>query len=139
MQEEPEEEQSRAKKFKRSDLRGVDIYASPAGKKLSTIAMLSGGERSLTSLALIAAIIHHNPSPFILMDEVDAALDEANSKRMANVLSELRKQTQFVIITHNRTIMNIADTIYGVTMGNDGVSKLLSVKLEELDGHTTRL
>jgi chromosome segregation protein len=140
MQEEPEEkEQSRAKKFKRSDLRGVDIYASPAGKKLSTIAMLSGGERSLTSLALIAAIIHHNPSPFILMDEVDAALDEANSKRMANVLSELRKQTQFVIITHNRTIMNIADTIYGVTMGNDGVSKLLSVKLEELDSHTTRL
>lgn len=132
-------ETSRAKKFKRSDLRGIDIYASPAGKKLSTIAMLSGGERSLTSLALIAAIIHNNPSPFILMDEVDAALDEANSQRMAKVLSELRKKTQFVIITHNRTIMSIADTIYGVTMQNDGVSKLLSVKLEEIDKHTTRL
>ncbi len=134
-----EKPMTRAKKYRRSDIKGIDIYASPAGKKLSTIAMLSGGERSLTSLALIAAIIHHNPAPFILMDEVDAALDEANSTRMANVLKELTKQSQFIIITHNRTIMNIADTIYGVTMGKEGVSKLLSVKLEDVDKHTTRL
>lgn len=136
---EKEEVVSRAKKYKRSDYQGIDIFASPPGKKLSTISMLSGGERSLTSLALIAAIIHTNPSPFILMDEVDAALDEANSQRMARVLDDLRKITQFVIITHNRTVMSIADTIYGVTMGHDGVSQLLSVKLEEIDKHTTRL
>lgn len=134
-----EEVKSRTKKYRRSDIKGIDIYASPAGKKLSTIGMLSGGERSLTSLALIAAIIHNNPSPFILMDEVDAALDEANSQRMARVLEDLTSLTQFIMITHNRTIMNIADTIYGVTMGSDGVSKLLSVKLEEIDKHTTRL
>lgn len=141
MMAEPEKEEmkKRSKKYRRSDIKGIDIYASPAGKKLSTIAMLSGGERSLTSLALIAAIIYHNPSPFILMDEVDAALDEANSQRMAKVLSNLREKSQFIIITHNRTIMNIADTIYGVTMGNDGVSKLLSVKLEDVDQHTTRM
>lgn len=134
-----EEKKKRSKKYRRSDIKGIDIYASPAGKKLSTIGMLSGGERSLTSLALIAAIIHNNPSPFILMDEVDAALDEANSQRMANVLEDLRSLTQFIIITHNRTIMNISDMIYGVTMGSDGVSKLLSVKLEDVDKHTTRL
>jgi chromosome segregation protein len=134
-----EEIKSRTKKYRRSDIQGIDIYASPAGKRLSTIAMLSGGERSLTSLALIAAIIHNNPSPFILMDEVDAALDEANSQRMARVLEDLTGLTQFIMITHNRTIMSIADTIYGVTMGADGVSKLLSVKLEDVDKHTTRL
>lgn len=134
-----EETVSRAKKYRRSDYHGIDIFASPPGKKLSTISMLSGGERSLTSLALIAAIIHTNPSPFVLMDEVDAALDEANSQRMARVLEDLRQITQFIIITHNRTVMSIADTIYGVTMGHDGVSQLLSVKLEELDTHTTRL
>lgn len=134
-----EEVKKKSKKYRRSDIKGIDIYASPAGKKLSTIGMLSGGERSLTSLALIAAIIHNNPSPFILMDEVDAALDEANSQRMARVLEDLTSLTQFVIITHNRTIMNISDMIYGVTMGNDGVSKLLSVKLEEIDKHSTRL
>lgn len=134
-----EKQTSRAKKYKRTDLRGIDIYASPAGKKLSTVNMLSGGERSLTSLALIAAIIHNNPSPFIMLDEVDAALDEANSQRMAKVLENLREHSQFIIITHNRTIMTIADSIYGVTMGQDGVSKLLSVKLEDVDQHTTRL
>ncbi len=135
----PNNIKKKTKKYRRSDIKGIDIYASPAGKKLSTIAMLSGGERSLTSLALIAAIIHNNPSPFVLMDEVDAALDEANSVRMARVLEDLASLTQFVIITHNRTIMNISDMIYGVTMKNDGVSKLLSVKLEELDKHSTRL
>ncbi|MBI4121835.1 MAG: AAA family ATPase [Parcubacteria group bacterium] len=134
-----EEAPSRARKYRRSDYRGIDIFACPPGKKLSAISMLSGGERSLTSLALIAAIIHNTPTPFVLMDEVDAALDEANSQRMARILEDLRSKTQFIIITHNRTVMSIADMIYGVTMGGDGVSKLLSVKLEEAKELGTRL
>lgn len=130
---------SRAQKYRRTDYRGIDIYACPPGKKLSAISMLSGGERSLTSLALVAAIIHNTPTPFVLMDEVDAALDEANSQRMARILEDLRGRTQFIIITHNRTVMSIADMIYGITMGGDGVSKLLSVKLEEAQEMGTRL
>lgn len=136
---EPEAAPSRAKKYRRSDYRGIDIFACPPGKKLSAISMLSGGERSLTSLALVAAIIHNTPTPFVLMDEVDAALDEANSQRMARILNDLRSKTQFIIITHNRTVMGIADMIYGVTMGGDGVSKLLSVKLDEAKELGTRL
>lgn len=130
---------TRAQKYRRTDYRGIDIFACPPGKKLSAISMLSGGERSLTSLALVAAIIHNTPTPFVLMDEVDAALDEANSQRMARILEDLRGRTQFIIITHNRTVMSIADMIYGVTMGGDGVSKLLSVKLEEAQEMGTRL
>lgn len=137
--EEPETKSSRAQKYRRTDYRGIDIFACPPGKKLSAISMLSGGERSLTSLALVAAIISNTPTPFVLMDEVDAALDEANSQRMARILEDLRQHTQFIIITHNRTVMSIADMIYGVTMGGDGVSKLLSVKLEEATEMGTRL
>jgi chromosome segregation protein len=136
---EQEEAPSRAKKYRRSDYRGIDIFACPPGKKLSAISMLSGGERSLTSLALVAAIISNTPTPFVLLDEVDAALDEANSQRMARILEDLRTKTQFIIITHNRTVMSIADMIYGVTMSGDGISKLLSVKLEEAKEMGTRL
>ncbi len=110
---------------------GIEIKASPPGKKVSTINMLSGGERALTSIALICAIIHANPSPFVVLDEVDAALDEANSIRFSEILEKLSHQTQFIAITHNRATMEKANILYGVTMGEDGVSKLLSVDLEE--------
>ena len=93
--------------------------------------MLSGGERSLTSLALLFAIIAHNPPPFAVLDEVEAALDEANSRRFGNMLRELSKHTQFVAITHNRETMRQAHLIYGVVMGGDGISQLLSMKLDQ--------
>lgn len=111
---------------------GIDIQATPPGKKMKALNLLSGGERALTSMALISAIMATNPSPFVVLDEVDAALDEANTVRFSNILQELQKLTQFIVITHNRATMEKADMLYGVTMGGDGVSKLLSVKLDEI-------
>ena len=93
--------------------------------------MLSGGERTLASIALICAILSYNPSPFVVLDEVEAALDEPNTRRFAEIVVELSSQSQFIIITHNRVTMHAADALYGVVMNNDGISKLLSVKLEE--------
>ena len=113
-------------------LSGIEIQATPPGKKIQTISMLSGGERALTAIALICAIISANPSPFVVLDEVDAALDEANSERLAQILDDLSNKTQFIVITHNRASMKRASVLYGVTMQSDGVSKLLSVKLEEV-------
>ena len=111
---------------------GIDISACPAGKRISSLAMLSGGERSLTSLALLFAIISHNPPPFSILDEVEAALDEANSKRFGRIIQDLSTRTQFVIITHNRETMRQAALLYGVTMGEDGMSKLLSVRIDQV-------
>jgi chromosome segregation protein len=111
---------------------GVDIVACPPGKKIANLSMLSGGERSLTSLALLFAIISHNPPPFAILDEVEAALDEANSKRFSKILQELSNHTQFIAITHNRETMRQAALLYGVTMGDDGISKLLSVRLDQI-------
>lgn len=113
-------------------LSGIEIQATPPGKKIQAISMLSGGERALTAIALICAIISANPSPFVVLDEVDAALDEANSERLAQILDDLSNHTQFIVITHNRASMKRASVLYGVTMQSDGVSKLLSVKLEEV-------
>ncbi|MBI2050980.1 MAG: AAA family ATPase [Parcubacteria group bacterium] len=110
---------------------GIEIKASPPGKKVSSISVLSGGERALTSIALICAIIRANPSPFVVLDEVDAALDEANSERFAHILATLSRDTQFIAITHNRATMEQSSILYGVTMGDNGVSKLLSVDLEK--------
>jgi chromosome segregation protein len=112
---------------------GIEIKAVPPGKKLSGINMLSGGEKALTSIALISAIIANNPSPFVVLDEVDAALDEANSIRFSEILDELSSKTQFIAITHNRATMHKAKIIYGVTMGDDGISKLLSMNFDEAD------
>ncbi len=112
---------------------GIEIIATPPGKKLSGINMLSGGEKALTAIALISAIIANNPSPFVLLDEVDAALDEANSIRFADIISELSDKTQFIAITHNRATMHNAKILYGVTMGDDGISRLLSVNFSEAD------
>jgi chromosome segregation protein len=111
---------------------GIDISACPPGKKISHLSMLSGGERSLTSLALLFAIIAYNPPPFAILDEVEAALDEANSRRFSRILQELSAQTQFIAITHNRETMRQASLLYGVTMGEDGISKLLSIKLDQV-------
>lgn len=118
-------------KLKATLFSGVEIQATPPGKKLSSITALSGGEKALASIALICSIISNNPSPFVALDEVDAALDEANSERYAAILDSLMDRTQFITITHNRATMKRAAILYGVTMGEDGVSKLLSVKLDE--------
>ena len=120
------------KKSSGAGLVGVDIQATPPGKKIQSVAMLSGGERALTAIALICAIISANPSPFVVLDEVDAALDEANSQRLAKILDDLSGRTQFIIITHNRACMRQASILYGVTMESDGVSKLLSIKLDDI-------
>lgn len=112
---------------------GIEIEACPPGKKIKAINMLSGGEKTMTALALICAIINNNPSPFILFDEVDAALDESNSAKFSGIVKELAHKTQFVIITHNRAIMSESDVLYGVTMQGDGVSRLLSLKLSEAE------
>ncbi len=111
---------------------GVDIVVSPPGKRIANLSMLSGGERSLVALALLFALIAHNPPPFAVLDEVEAALDEANSKRFGDLLSELSRKTQFVAITHNRETMRRAAILYGVTMGDDGVSKVLSLRLDQV-------
>jgi chromosome segregation protein len=109
---------------------GVEIVASPPGKRLQTLALLSGGERSLTAVALIFALLDTSPPPFCILDEVDAMLDEANVKRFRQVLAELADRTQFIVITHNRTTIEAADTIYGVSMGEDSVSQVVSIRLD---------
>jgi chromosome segregation protein len=109
---------------------GIEMQATPPGKRLKSIALLSGGERALTSIALIGAIMATNPSPFVVLDEVDAALDESNSKKFADILDSLAEKTQFVVITHNRATMGTAHVLYGVTMAEDGSSQILSVKLD---------
>ena len=121
------------RKYNAIGLAGIEIQATPPGKKIQTISMLSGGERALTAIALICAIISANPSPFVVLDEVDAALDEANSERLAQILDDLSSKTQFVIITHNRALMKRASIIYGVTMKADGVSQLLSIRLDDIN------
>jgi len=126
-----EDEKSTKKKRGKKILAGIDIKACPPGKKIKNIQVLSGGERTMTSIALICAILHTNPPPFVVLDEVEAALDEANTIRFTSILHELSLQSQFILITHNKATMHAADALYGVTMGQDGVSKLLSVKLED--------
>lgn len=118
---------------KRSLSGGIDVKATPPGKKLTGINMLSGGEKALTAIALICAIIANRPSPFVVLDEVDAALDEANSERYASILADLSGKTQFIVVTHNRATMLQAKILYGISMGGDGVSRLLSVDIEEAE------
>ncbi len=114
-----------------SSIVGIDMKATPPGKKLSAIQALSGGERALTSIALLCSLLSCFPSPFVVLDEVDAALDEANTIRFGQILGTLADQTQFITITHNRETMARSNTLYGVTMGDDGMSKLLSIKIEQ--------
>ena len=114
----------------------IDIKASPPGKKIDSINTLSGGEKAMTAIALICAIISANPSPFVILDEVDAALDEANAGRYVAIINDLSDKTQFIAVTHNRVTMHHASILYGVTMGNDSVSKLLSINLNEAENYT---
>ena len=110
---------------------GVEIVARPPGKKPQALAMLSGGERALTAVALLFAMLEVRPVPFCVLDEVDAALDEANIGRFAEALRSLADQTQFIVITHNRGTIEAADALYGVTVGDDSVSRVISLRLDE--------
>ncbi len=108
---------------------GIDIVASPPGKRLQSVMLLSGGEKALTAIALMFAIFRYKPSPFCLLDEIDAPLDDANIGRFIDMLKSMMDKTQFIIITHSRKTMEIADRLYGVTMEEPGVSKLISIQL----------
>ncbi|MFC1729789.1 AAA family ATPase [candidate division KSB1 bacterium] len=110
---------------------GIDITVSLPRKKIKGLQMLSGGERALTSIALLFAMSQVNPPPFLVLDETEAALDEANSRKYSAMIKDLSKKTQLILVTHNRETMSVAGVLYGVTMGSDGISKLLSVKLDE--------
>ena len=110
---------------------GIEIYAQPPGKKLLNISSMSGGEKTLTALSLLFAFFTHNPSPFCIMDEADAALDEANVERYVNLIKEFSKTTQFIVVTHNKRTMESARMLYGITMEESGVSKVMSVNLED--------
>ncbi len=117
---------------------GIEIVARPPGKKPQALAMLSGGERALTAVALLFAMLEVRPVPFCVLDEVDAALDEANIGRFADALRSLAHQTQFIVITHNRGTIEAADALYGVTVGDDSVSRVISLRLDEAQALAAR-
>ena len=108
---------------------GVDIFVQPPGKRLQHLHLLSGGEKAMTAIALLIALFRVKPSPFCVLDEVDAPLDEANGARFNDVLRDMARQSQFLVVTHNRKTMESADTVYGITMTKPGVSTLVSVTL----------
>jgi chromosome segregation protein len=111
---------------------GVEIEARPPGKRTRSLSQLSGGEKALTSLSLLFALLQANPSPFCVLDEVDAMLDEVNVGRFAEALKDLAKRTQFIVITHNRRTIEVADSIYGVSMAPDAASRVLSMRLADV-------
>ena len=110
---------------------GVDVEARPPGKKIKRLSLLSGGERSLTAVAFLVALFKARPSPFYVMDEVEAALDDVNLQRLIAVMEELRENSQLIIITHQKRTMEIADALYGVSMRGDGVTTVISQRLRE--------
>jgi chromosome segregation protein len=110
---------------------GIEIIARPPGKELRSISLMSGGEKTLTAVALLLAIFRSKPSPFCILDEVDAALDEANIGRFTTVLRDFLDQSQFIIITHSKKTMAVADVLYGVTMQESGISKRVAVRFED--------
>lgn len=129
----PEHERHSLGKMKKSQkiIAGVELEANPPGKKIQSVTVLSGGEKAMTAIALLCAIIASNPPPFVFLDEVEAALDESNSEKFSHILQQLSQDSQCIVITHNRATMQAAHTLYGVTMGEDGRSHILSVKMEE--------
>jgi chromosome segregation protein len=112
---------------------GVEIHVHPPGKKLTVMSLLSGGEKALVALALIFALYLIKPSPFCLLDETDAPLDEANIDRFNRLLTKLGQSSQIIMVTHNKRTMQISQTLYGVTMEEPGISKMVSVSLSELE------
>jgi len=112
---------------------GIEIYAQPPGKKLQTLSLMSGGEKAMTAVSLLFALFLHKPAPFAILDEIDAPLDDANVERFKNVVAEFSNNTQFVIISHNKLTMEMADAIYGVTMEESGVSRIVSVQFEQIE------
>ena len=112
---------------------GVDIIAQPPGKSLKNLSLLSGGEKALTAIAILFAILKLKPMPFCLLDEIEAALDDANVGRFAKYLNRFSSETQFIVITHRKPTMELADRLYGVTMQEKGVSKIVSVKLSDVN------
>ena len=109
---------------------GIEIVAQPPGKRLQNMLLLSGGEKAMTAIALVLAIFKYRPSPFCLLDEVDAPLDDANVGRFVERISEMSEKTQFIVVTHNKRTMEAAKALYGVTMQEAGVSKMVSVRFE---------
>ncbi len=112
-------------------LTGIEVEARPPGKKVKRLSLLSGGERSLTAVALLVAIFRARPSPFYVMDEVEAALDDTNLGRLLELVAQLRDNSQIIIITHQKRTMEIADALYGVTMRGDGVTQVISQRLRD--------
>jgi chromosome segregation protein len=112
---------------------GVEIYAQPPGKKLQNMLALSGGEKAMVALALLFSLFMYRPQPFFLLDEVDAPLDEANINRFSRLLTRFQGQTQFLVVSHNKRTMELAEVLYGVTMAEGGVSKLVSVRLADVE------
>jgi chromosome segregation protein len=115
---------------------GITIKAKPPGKRLQNINLLSGGEKALAAIALLFAIFQFKPSPFCLLDEIDATLDDVNISKLVKMLEKLKQKTQFIVITHNQLTMEAADLIYGVTMEKPGISKVVSVTFEERQNQT---
>mgnify|MGYP000868851466 FL=1 len=111
---------------------GIEIEVQPPGKRLQNIMLLSGGEKAFTAIALLFAILKVRPTPFCILDEIEAALDDVNVYRFAQYLKKYSKKTQFIIVTHRRGTMEVADVLYGVTMQEHGISKLLSLKIDDI-------
>lgn len=126
---EVEEDEGEGEEDAEEEKEGIVVHVELPGKRIKSLELLSGGERALTSIAFLFALISTIKPPFVVLDEVDAALDEANSRRFANLLESVKAQTQCIVVTHNRSTMSVAEALYGVTMGGDGISRILSLKL----------